>query len=160
MMAAGEPKIFIWRGRDLDEDTRRLTAAVAEAGAMVLFEDNGSLGWFNDGKLIPVNRAKLPGIIATLIKGVRLVNRGPDLEVECFTFEFAPGDTNQEPNDLVLARLMSDILPLLAKAPRAPLNQSQVNQVRDRLQRGEPPACVADGMGVDIELVKRLRLRA
>jgi hypothetical protein len=154
MMAAGEPKIFIWRGRDLDEDTHRLTAAVAEAGAMVLFEDNGSLGWFNEGRLVPVNRSMLPGIIATLIKSVRLVNRE---EVECFTFEFAPGDAGEEPNDLVLTRLMSDILPLLAKAPRTPLNQSQVNQVRDRLQRGEPPSSVASGMGVDVELVKQLR---
>jgi hypothetical protein len=139
------------------EDTRRLTAAVAEAGAMVLFEDNGSLGWFNDGKLTTVNRSMLPGIIATLIKGVRLVKRGSDLEVECFTFEFPPGDTSQEPNDLVLTRLMSDILPLLAKAPRTPLNQAQVSQVRDRLQRGEPPSSVASGMGVDVGLVKQLR---
>jgi hypothetical protein len=160
MMAAGEPKIFIWHGRDLTEDTRRLTAAVAEAGALVLFEDNGGLGWFNDGKLTPVNRSMLPGIIATWIKGVRLVNCGPNLEVECFTFEFAPGDTNQEPNDLVLTSLMRDILPLLAKAPRTPLNQFQVNQVVSRLKQGEPPASVANGMGVDVELVKRLRLRA
>jgi hypothetical protein len=149
--------VFVWRGHDVTENTRQLTAAVAEAGALILFEDNGGLGWFNDGKLTPVNRSMLPGIIATLIKGVRLVKRGPDLEVECFTFEFAPGDAGEEPNDQVLTSLMKDLLPLLAKAPRTPLNQAQVNQVRDRLQRGEPPSSVASGMGIDVELVKRLR---
>jgi hypothetical protein len=152
-----EPKIFIWRGHDVTENTHRLTAAVAEAGAMVLFEDNGSLGWFNDGKLTPVNRSMLPEIIATLIKGVRLVKRGSDLEVECFVFNFPPGDGGEEPNDRVLTQLMSDILPLLARAPRKPLNQLQVDQARSRLQQGEPPSSVANGMGVDVELVKRLR---
>src|SRR6476620_10472188 len=103
----GEPKIFIWRGHDVTEDTRRLTAAVAEAGALVLFEDNGGLGWFNDGKLTAVNRSRMLGITPTLIKGLRLVKRGCYLEFECLAFEFAPGDAGEELIDLFLTRLIT-----------------------------------------------------
>ena len=101
-------RIFVWRGRDLTEDTNRLTEAVAEACVVKLFEVNGSLVWLRDGRPVAVNRPILLEIITTLIAGVRLVNhRGTDTwEVEFYSFEFPPGaDTSKGPNDQVLSNL-------------------------------------------------------
>ena len=45
----------------------------------------------------------------------------------------------------------------LPKLPSKPLNQFQANQARKRLQEGETIDNVAKNLGVEVELVRKLR---
>ena len=152
-------RIFIWHGRDLIEDTNRLTAAVAEACVVKLFEVNGSLVWLRDGRPVAVNL--LLEIVTTFIAGVRLVNhRGTDTwEVEFYSFEFLPGaDTSKGPNDQVLTSLMNGLKLSVAKGPSEPpkLSVQQQAEVQARLKTGESYDSIARSYGVDVATIRQL----
>jgi hypothetical protein len=154
-------RIFVWRGRDLTEDTNRLTEAVAEACVVKLFEVNGSLVWLRDGRPVAVNRPILLEIITTLIAGVRLVNhRGTDTwEVEFYSIEFPPGaDTSKGPNDQVLSNLEEGLIRLVAKGPATParLTPQQQSEIQARLKTGESYDSIARSYGVDVATIRQL----
>ena len=67
MNAPDGRRIFVWRGKDPAEDTRRLTEAAAEAGMMELFEVDGALVWRHDGQTVGVGGNRLREIVAKLI---------------------------------------------------------------------------------------------
>src|SRR4051812_23619667 len=91
---------FIWRGLDPDDDTRRLTEAIAEKAITKLFNVNGSLVLYSDGQTLPFTRPILHEIITKIIVGVRLVEAGGTLKLEYFSFDFPiGGDLNKGPSD-------------------------------------------------------------
>jgi hypothetical protein len=96
---------FVWRGLDPDDDTRRLTDAIAEKAITKLFEIDGSVVLFSAGQTLPVTRPVLHEIITKIIAGVRLVEAGDGtLKLEFFCFEFPiGGDLAKGPNDKTLA---------------------------------------------------------
>jgi hypothetical protein len=152
-------KIFVWRGRDLDEDTNRMAEAIAESGVAELFAHNGGLIWFHDGQPVPAIRPILPGIIARFIKGTRLVRCGATWKREDFTFDFPVGaDTGKEPNDKVLTGLTEALLWRVAKGPQEPVHLSAQQQVeiRQRLAMGEPRDRIASAYKIDLGTVRAL----
>ena len=159
MKAPDGREIFIWRGRDLTEDTRRLATTVADLCVTKLFLVDGALHWFDGGQPVVVSRGRLHEIITETVVTERLVERGPETwEVEFHPFDFAHGtDSTKGPDDRVLSSLMDELKLLVAKGPAKPLSQNQLNQARGRLAQGEGAQSIAFGLGVDIELVKKLR---
>jgi hypothetical protein len=100
MNAPDGRRIFVWHGRDLVEDTKRLTDVVAEAAVMELFTLNGSLVCLNEGQPVPVNKDVLREIITRHVVPVRLVSCDDDdiWEPEFYSFDFSiTADTSKEP---------------------------------------------------------------
>ena len=83
---------FAWRGLNPEDDTNRLIEKIAEKAMTKLFNMNGSLVLFSDGRTLPVTRAILHEIITKIIAGVRLV-AGDDgtLKVEFFRLVLKSG---------------------------------------------------------------------
>jgi hypothetical protein len=152
-------RIFKWHGRNLAEDTSRLTDAIAESCIAEVFELNGSLVWFNDGQPVPISRTLLREIIALHIVSIRLVNLGPRWQVEYYAFDFPQGaDTSKEPDEKVLTSLMND---LISRVPRGPstarkLSEQQQREVQARLKMGEAKERIADAYGVDLATIRQL----
>jgi hypothetical protein len=100
---------------------------------------------------------------ALLIATVRLVNNGsadtPIWEVEYPAFEFPAGsDLSKEPDEQVLIILMNDLKALVGKAPGEPvrLNAQAQQEIKYRLQTGEPETAIASAYRVDLDTVRWL----
>ena len=145
---------FVWRG--MDDDSARLTEAVAEKLITRLFATNGSLTLVNEGQPTPVSRALLLKLITTSIAGVRLGGNGTP---EFYSFEFVPGtDPSKGPNDHTLASIYQRLLDLVAKGPSEPvrLSPQQQREVRMRLGVGESKDRIASAYGVDVDTIRQL----
>ena len=153
-------RIFVWRGRDLDDDVRRLAEAIAEACISRLFNLNQNLVWLDQGLPVPISRNQLAGIISKSIAGVRLVEVNGDWKCEYFQFDFSPtADTSKAPNDQVLTSLMEELKQLVAKGPRAAakLTEQQKQDITSRLKTGEPRSRVAEHYHLDLEQLEEVR---
>jgi hypothetical protein len=153
-------RIFVWRG---PEDGTRLADVVAEEAVAELFEVDRSLVWLNAGRHAPAHVNVLREIITRKIKSVRLVNRGttdaPRWEHEFFPFDFPRvADTSREPDEKVLIALSAALLLRVAKGPSKPfrLTEQQQNEVRMRLNVGEPRDRIAEAYSVDVETIGRV----
>ena len=151
-------KVFTWRGKDDDE--RRLTELIADVCAAEIFDVNGSLTWFTEGRTIPITAPVLHEIISKHITGVRLTNRGKfGLAVEFFSFDFRPEtNTRKGPNDQVLLRIIETCCRWWQKDPpnRSSYSAQREMEIRTRLKQMEPAVDVANYYGIPIDEVKRL----
>jgi hypothetical protein len=102
-------------------------------------------------------------VIGRHIVSLRLVNRGttdaPTWNLEYRPFDFPRvADTSREPDEKVLLALSAALLLRVAKGPSKPfrLTEQQQNEVRMRLNVGEPRDRIADAYGVDVETVARV----
>ena len=112
---------FVWRGINPDDDTARLTEAIAAKAITKLFNVDGGLVLFSEGKVMPATRPVLHEITTKNIAGVRLVAHGDTLKVEYFSFGFEiGGDLSKGPNDRTLATITDKLLALVAKGPSTP----------------------------------------
>lgn len=151
---------FVWHGLSPDDDTRRLTEAIAEKAITRLFNVNGSVVLCSEGQTLPVTRAVLHEIITKIIAGVRLVTGdGGTLKVEFYSFGFEiGGDLSKGPNDRTLANILDRLLSLVAKGPQEPrrLNQQHEREARARLKTGEPVTSIAAAYGIDVDVIRQL----
>jgi hypothetical protein len=102
-------------------------------------------------------------VIGRHIVSLRLVNRGttdaPTWNLEYRPFDFPRvADTSCEPDEKVLIALSDALLLRVARGPSKPfrLTEQQQNEVRMRLNVGEPRDRIADAYGVDVETVARV----
>jgi hypothetical protein len=153
-------RIFVWRG---PEDTNRLADVVAEVAARELFDVNRSLVWLTEGQTVPCNINILREVIGRHIVSLRLVNRGttdaPTWNLEYRPFDFPRvADTSREPDEKVILALGAALLLRVAKGPSKPfrLTEQQQNEVRMRLNVGEPRDRIADAYGVDAATIGRV----
>ena len=153
-----DKKVFLWHG---PEDQNRLTAAIAEVAIAELFNMNGGLVWFNEGRAVPVNKDVLREIITRHLVSVRLVSRGEfGLKREFYTFAFpVTADASKEPNERVLIDMAETLLLQVAKGPSAPhrLTAQQLREVRTRLAIGEPRDKLAREYNVEIGAITAAR---
>jgi len=155
--------IFVWRNTGLAENTRRLTELLADIRAAKLFLVDGELAWFSGNQPVAATRALSRELIGKLIAGVRLVQRGDAWETEYYSYDFAPrANTVLEPDELVLAKVLDDLKPLVASGPRSlpRLSEQQWNEVHSRLRQGESPSSIAAYYKTDeaaIEQIARYR---
>jgi len=168
MNAPDGRRIFVWRGKDpVEDNARRLTEAVAEAGIAELFEADGALVWHREGQTSGIGRNVMREIVTKFIVTVRLVkNRGSGgtgaEEVEYYPFGFPVGaDTSVEPDQQVLMILVNDLKAIVAKGPSTPqpLSPQLRAAVLARLKVGEPAPRIAEAyrIGIDaVELIRRL----
>jgi len=150
---------FVWRGLDPDDDTNRLIEKIAEKAITKLFNLNGSLVLYSDGRTMPVMRPDLHEIITKIIAGVRLVESGGTLKTEYFSFDFPiGGDLTKGPNDRTLATITDRLLPLVAKGPQVPftLNEQRQREVRARLRSGERAESIARSYNVDAATIRQV----
>jgi hypothetical protein len=102
-------------------------------------------------------------VIGRHIVSLRLVNRGttdaPTWNLEYRPFDFPRvADTSREPDEKVILALGAALLLRVAKGPSKPfrLTEQQQNEVRMRLNVGEPRDRIADAYGVDAATIGRV----
>jgi hypothetical protein len=153
-------RIFVWRG---PEDGTRLADVVAEEAVAELFDVDRGLVWLTEGQTVPCNINILREVIGRHIVSLRLVNRGttdaPTWNLEYRPFDFPRvADTSREPDEKVLLALGAALLLRVGKGPSKPfrLTEQQQNEVRMRLNVGEPRDRIADAYGVDAATIGRV----
>jgi hypothetical protein len=165
--APDDREIFIWRSSDTAEDNlKRLTAVIARTAAAEIFNADGNLHRLHDGRLVRVVKDDMREIVNRHIRTIRLVERGtadaPKLEVEFYSFEFpisgSKFDLNKGPNEKTLLELIEALVPLVARAPRAPVEfrPQQLAEIKLRLKSGEPAYIVARAYGVEVDVIQEM----
>jgi hypothetical protein len=156
-------EIFLWHGRNPDEDAKRLTAAVAAKTAGELFRVDGSVNHIRDGNFVMVNKYTMAEIVARHIRTCRLVNRGTDAEpkweVEFYAFAFpASGNLAQGPNEKTLIDMMTALVPLVASGPTRAHDFSahDLREIQMRLKQGDPPRLLARKFGCEIDTIRAI----
>jgi hypothetical protein len=145
------------------QDTARLADTIAEKTQTELFNVDGSLFQFTEGRLIAINKDILRNVIARHIVSLRLVNRAstndPHWEIEYDSFEFPiVADTSERPDQQVLLDLITALSGRVAKEPSEPcqLTPQQQREIRDRVKMGEPKDNIARAYNVDVATVRQL----
>jgi hypothetical protein len=159
-------EVFVWYGRDRDEDLNRLTSVIARAAITELFNVDGQLHRLHDRQCIPVNKQAMQEIVTRHVKSIRPVNRGTTdesrWEIEYFSFEFplagSKYDLNRGPNEKTLIDLIDALVPHVAKAPRQPVEfkPQQLQEIRTRLRSGEPAYIIARSYGVELDVIQEM----
>jgi hypothetical protein len=156
-------EVFVWFGRDDDES--RLTAVIARTAIAELFNVDRQLHRLHRGQLIPVHKQMMQEIVTQHVKTLRLVDRGTAdearWEVEFYAFEFPPMGTKYDlkgPNERVLVNMIDALVPLVAKAPRQPVEfkPQQLQEIRTRLRSGEPAYIVARSYNVEVDVIQEM----
>jgi hypothetical protein len=158
--------VFIWHGRDRDEDLNRLASVIARKAINELFNEDGHLVHLHGGRLIAVNKEDMREIVNRHVRTLRLVDRGtadaPQLEVEYFSLAFpiagSKYDLNRGPNERTLIDLIDALVPLVARAPRAPVEfkPQQLHEIKLRLKSGEPAYIIARSYGVELDVIQEM----
>lgn len=154
-------KLFVWlEGKDPSDNASRLADAIAEAAAAELFSMSKSLHCLNNGKLTPVNKDHMRGIIARHVASVRLVGAGLfGWKTEYYSFDFpVAADTRREPDQKVLLEIIELLVKRVAAAPSEPLKLTPQHEIeaRARLKTGEPKSRIAAAYGVEVEAIEQL----
>jgi hypothetical protein len=136
----GSRRLHVWRGRHhgstrphglvdaVKEDTATLAEAIVEA--VELFNAGGQLVQLDPtGKIIPINRAALHGLVSKHIAAVRVVNVGtadpPIWQRQYYSFGFEQhADTAHEPDAKVLDELFRN--ELLWRLPKVVKTSAQM----------------------------------
>jgi hypothetical protein len=128
-----------------------------------LFNVDGSLFQFTEGRLVAINKDILRDIIARHIVSLRLVNRGstsdPIWEIGRRPLDFPiMADTRDEPDQRVLLNLIETLASKVARGPSTPhiLTAQQEREVRERIRVGEDKSNIARYYGVDVAVIRQL----
>jgi hypothetical protein len=161
-------EIFLWRTRrDPTENVNQLATVVATRAICELFNVRGILNQLKDGRLDPVDRDAMRGIVGKHIRTFALINRGsadePKFEIEFFPLQFAPIGSEGAmygPDERVLSDLIEALTPMVARTagPRTSLRPQQLQEIRMRLKQGEPAARIAQSYNVEAETIRQISL--